>query len=275
MKTEMILSTYNNPRSLRLCLESISHQDPGCDSICIADDGSRPETAAVIEAFRMQNQGLTIRHVWHEDNGFEKGQILNKAIASTVAEFLVFIDGDVMIRPDFVARHLELAQKGRFTTGSLIRLDALATDSVTERMVAEGVVFERSWLRENRALGSVFVWLKSAPLPKIVLSALEILSPIRRSLCGAHWSGFTADLLRINGYDEAIKYGGEDKELGERLKNAGLRGRHSRYWAVLVHLDHSRGYLDPQKRLQHKKMIHDVRGSDRFWTERGIHKTEL
>ncbi len=272
MQTEMILSTYNNPRSLRLCLESIRHQRKGCDGICIADDGSGIETAHVIESFQRQNPQIVLRHVWHEDCGFEKGLILNTAIASSQAEYLVFIDGDVMIRPDFVARHLELARPGRFCTGSLIRLDAEATAGVSEAMVADGTVFDRRWLRANRALGGVLVWLKAAPMPKMILSVLEVLSPVRRSLCGANWSGFKADILRVNGYDEAIKYGGQDKELGERLKNAGVRGRHVRYSAVLVHLDHPRGYSDPEKRRQHKKMIHDVRGSDRFWTDRGIQK---
>ena len=65
-----------------------------------------------------------MRHVWHEDRGFEKAAILNRAIATSEAEFLIFIDGDVLIAPGFIARHLELARPGRFSTGSLIRLDA-------------------------------------------------------------------------------------------------------------------------------------------------------
>ncbi len=274
MKTELILSTYNNPRSLQLCLDSVRQQKPGCDSICVADDGSGPDTAKVIDDFRTQNPNLNVRHIWHEDRGFEKGQILNKAILSSDAEYLVFIDGDVMIRSDFVSRHLELARQGWFSTGSLIRLDTQATASVTTKMVTDGTVFDRGWLRANRALGSPMVWLKSAPLPKGLLSLLEIISPVRRSLCGANASVFRSDLMRINGYDETIKYGGQDKELGERLKNAGLRGRHVRYTAVLVHLDHSRGYLDVEKRQRHKKMIHDVRGSERFWTDYGIQKQD-
>ena len=37
----------------------------------------------------------------------------------------------------------------------------------------------------------------------------------------------------LNGYDTTIKYGGEDKEFGIRLGNAGITGRHLRYTAPL------------------------------------------
>src|SRR4051794_38500442 len=123
MRTELIVATYNSPRALTLCLTSVARQTVLPDSICIADDGSGPETKAAIEAFAAAHPQLTIRHVWHPDRGFEKAAILNQAIATSQAEFLIFIDGDVMIAPTFIARHLELASPGCFSTGSLIRLD--------------------------------------------------------------------------------------------------------------------------------------------------------
>ena len=138
MRTELIVSTYESPRALTLCLTSVAAQTVLPDSICIADDGSGPETKAAIDAFAAAHPELQVRHVWHEDRGFEKAAILNRAIASSEAEFLIFIDGDVLIAPWFIARHLELARPGRFSTGSLIRLDAAATAGVTPEMVARG-----------------------------------------------------------------------------------------------------------------------------------------
>ena len=272
MRTELVVSTYNSVRPLLLCLASVARQDRLPDSICVADDGSGPETAAAIAKFAAAHPGLAPRHVWHEDRGFEKTAILNKAIATSEAEHLVFIDGDVMIHPCFVARHVELARPGRFCTGSLIRLDAAATASVTEAMVAEGVVFDRRWLRENRAIDRLGTWLKSMPFPKPLMNLLEVTSPVQKALCGANASAFRADLLRVNGYDETMKYGGEDKELGIRLANAGVTGRHLRFTAPLVHLDHPRGYVDPEKLRRHRAMIAEARRSGRFWTPDGIAK---
>jgi len=272
MHSELIVSTYNNPRSLALCLDSVAMQRVMPDGICIADDGSGPETRAVIDAFAARHPDLALRHLWHEDRGFEKAAILNKAIASSPAELLVFIDGDVMIHPDFVARHLRLTRPGRFSTGSLIRLDAEATASVTPEMVRSGLVFDRGWLRRNRAIRKLSTWLKTRPFPVPVMAALDLVSPVRRALCGANASVWRSDLLAVNGYDETIKYGGEDKHLGVRLNNAGVRGRHLRFSAPLVHLDHPRDYADPDRIRRHKAMIRAARKSGEARTPNGIVK---
>jgi len=271
---ELILSTYENPRSLALCLESVARQEVRCESICVADDGSGAATKAVVEAFAGSHPDLHVRHVWHEDRGFQKCSILNKAIATTRAEFLVFIDGDVLIHPCFVKRHLGLAQRSRFSTGSLIRLDGPATAAVTHQLVASGEVFNRKWLRENRAFDRFSTWLKSAPCPNWLSNLLELVWPTRRSLCGANWSAWREDILKVNGFDETITYGGLDKELGDRLRNAGVTGRHLRFSAPLVHLDHSRPYADTKKKNRNKQWIHEVRRSGISWTPHGIVKAE-
>jgi glycosyltransferase involved in cell wall biosynthesis len=272
MRTELIASTYQSPRALTLCLTSVAAQGVRPGSICVADDGSGPETAAAIAAFRAAHPELAVRHVWHEDRGFEKAAILNKAIASSEADFLVFIDGDVLIHPEFVARHLELARPGRFSTGSLIRLDAAATALVTPELVASGVVFERGWLREHRAIDRLGTWLKTMPFPKPVMNALEVATPVQKALCGANASLFRADALKVNGFDESIKYGGGDKEFGVRLINAGVEGRHLRYTAPLVHLDHPRGYADPDLMRAQRARVKAARRAGLAWAADGIEK---
>lgn len=272
MRTELIVSTYDSVRPLLLCLASVTRQNLLPGSIAIADDGSGPETRAAVEAFAAAHPELAVRHVWHEDEGFRKTEILNKAIAGSEAEHLVFIDGDVMIHPCFLARHVELARPGRFCTGSLIRLDAAATASVTEAMVASGQVFDRGWLRANRAIDRIGTWLKTMPFPKPVMNFLEITSPVQKALCGANASAFRADILKVNGYDETMKYGGEDKEFGIRLANAGVKGRHLRFTAPLVHLDHPRGYADPARIAEHRRMIREARAKGTTWTPNGIVK---
>lgn len=69
-----------------------------------------------------------------------------------------------------------------------------------------------------------------------------------------------------------MKYGGEDKELGVRLTNHGIRGQHLRYVASVVHLDHARGYVDQALIRQNKAHIRGIRQSGAFWTEDGIVK---
>ncbi len=271
MRSELVIATYNSPRALSLCLASIARQDRRPDSIAIADDGSGPETRALVEAFAAASP-VPVRHVWHEDDGFRKAAILNRAIATSEAEVLVFIDGDVMIHPGFVGRHLELARPDAWASGSLIRLDAPATAAVTEADVTSGRVFDRRWLGEMRAFDRVGTWLKAMPFPRPVMAALDVLSPVQRAWCGANASAARAAILKVNGFDETMRWGGGDKDLGVRLTNAGIRGRHLRFTAPLVHLDHPRGYADPAHKAENKARIRATRRSGRSWTPDGIVK---
>jgi hypothetical protein len=104
------------------------------------------------------------------------------------------------------------------------------------------------------------------------MNALEIVSPVQTAFCGANASVFRADALKVNGFDESIKYGGGDKEFGLRLRNAGVAGRHLRFTAPLVHLDHPRGYADPATIRANKARIREVRRSGLTWTPDGIEK---
>lgn len=272
MRSEIIVSTYNNPRSLRLCLASVACQQILPDSIAVADDGSGAETAAAVRSFAAAHPGLPVRHVWHEDDGFRKNAILNRAIATSEAAFLVFLDGDVLIRPDFVARHLEIARPDRWSSGSLIRLDAAATAAVTEPLVASGEVFSRAWLRAHGAIDRFGTWLKTRPFPVPVMAALDWLTPVQRAWGGSNASAFRAALLAVNGFDESMRYGSEDKDLGVRLTNAGIRGQHTRYLASVVHLDHARGYVDAEVVRANKARVRATRRSGVSWTPDGIEK---
>ncbi|MCB1371313.1 MAG: glycosyltransferase [Rhodobacteraceae bacterium] len=272
MRIELIVATYNSPGPLRLCLASVAAQRLQPGSICIADDGSGPETAAAIAEIAAARPVPPIRHVWHEDRGFEKGAILNRAIATSEADFLVFIDGDVLIHPGFIARHVAMARPDRFSSGSLIRLDAEATAAVTVEDVVSGRVFERAWLRRMRAIDRFGTWLKTMPFPEPVMALLDRATPVQRAWCGANASAFRAALLAVNGFDETMKYGGGDKELGVRLANSGVPGQHLRYTAPLVHLEHPRGYADPEHKRANKERVRAERRSGLVWTPDGIEK---
>jgi glycosyltransferase involved in cell wall biosynthesis len=270
MRTELIVATYNSPRALRLTLLGIAGQRVRPGSVAIADDGSGPETKAVIDAFAAEHPELAIRHVWHPDAGFEKWAIVNRAIATSDADFLIFTDGDCLLHPGFIARHVELAHPRGYATGSLIRLPAAATAAVTEGDVTSGRVFDRGWLARAGAFDRVSTWLKSAPLPRPVLAAFEVASPVRRTWCGANASAFRAAILAVNGFDATMKYGGGDKEFGIRLANSGIAGRHLRYTAPVVHLDHARGYKDATRIAENRRRIAAARQSGKTWTEAGI-----
>ena len=224
VRTELIVATYENPRALGALprLGGAAGGAPG--SIAIADDGSGPETKAVVDAFAARIAGARSGHVWHEDRGFQKNAILNRAIASSEAEFLVFIDGDVLVRPDFVGHHLALARPDRWSSGSLIRLDAAATAAVTEELVASGRVFDRDWLRAHRAIDRFGTWLKTRPLPAPLLAALDVVTPVQKAWGGANSSAFRAALAR----GQRLRRDDEVRRRGQGARGAADQQRRAR-----------------------------------------------
>ena len=120
MRAALIVSTYNQPRHLQRCLQALNHQIHQDFEVIIADDGSRPETAEVIDA-SAQSASYPIRHVWHPDDGFRKTLILNRAILTTTAPYLVFTDGDCLAHPGYLSEHVKAAKTGSYLNGAIIR----------------------------------------------------------------------------------------------------------------------------------------------------------
>lgn len=210
--------------------------------IIIADDGSSAETANLIAKLK-QELKLNIRHVWHSDKGFRKCRILNKAILHAQYEYIVFTDGDCIPRNDFLSEHVQNANPGYYLSGSYIKLPMATSKAITQEDVASGRCFELAWLKNNGLKpGRKHKKLNTS---KRAARILNRLTPTKCNLKGSNASVWAKDLRSVNGFDERMAWGGLDRELGVRLINSGIKAKHVRYNAICVHLDHSRGYLDP------------------------------
>lgn len=272
---EVIVTTYNNPSALHFALLALSQQSIASFQVCIADDGSGPATQEIVQFWRDQFGAARFRHVWHPDVGFAKNQILNKAIASSSATYLIFIDGDCLASPGYVERHLALRRPGQFVSGSLIRMPLTVNPVLDDSLIASGEIFTKSWLEAHECIDRLGTRLKTATLPPAISNFLEIISPVKKVWNGCNSSGWRQDILKVNGFDETMTYGSEDVELGVRLNNAGIRGRHIRYTAPLLHIEHSRGYANPVIAAQNKRYMKAVRRSGKAWTDNGILKSTM
>jgi len=267
MKISVIMTTYNSPVWLEKVLWGYSAQQHKDFEIVIGDDGSREETREVIDRLR-EETGLTIKHVWHEDDGFRKCRILNKAILQAESPYLVFTDGDCIPRADFLAVHAAEAAPGHYLSGGYHKLPMSTSETISKDDILSGRCFELKWLKANGLKASY----KNSKLTAGPIRAklYNRLTPTKCNFKGSNGSAWREDVMRINGFDERMPWGGLDREFGVRLINAGIKPKHVRYNAIVVHLDHKRGYKDPKLVEENKQLrVYNERNGV-TWTDFGI-----
>lgn len=270
MRLAVVLSTYNQPEALEMVLWGYAAQQHRDFEVVIADDGSTIDTFNVLRRMRSET-GLEIRHVWHEDAGFRKTEILNRAILATDCEYLVFSDADCIPRADFLSVHVAHAAPGRFLSGGYLKLPANVSQRITREVILDGSAFRTSWLKAQG-------WRPGRRAVRLLESngaatMLDRLTPTRATWNGHNASTWREALVQVNGYDMDMGYGGEDRALGERLRNLGYRGVQIRHRAPCLHLHHERPYLDRAVLRQNRQKRRAIRSERRVRATRGI--TEL
>ena len=266
-QVSVVISTYNSPEWLNRTLCGYACQTADPFEVVIADDGSGEETRRIVDAFRSQDR-FRIRHVWHEDDGFRKCRILNQAIMASSGDYLIFTDGDCVPRADLVSCHINHAQPACFLSGGYYKLPMDVSHQITPQAIESQQAFSIQWLRQA---GLPFSHrLLKLHAPGKLTRFLNAVTTTKPSWNGHNASGWKRDLVAAGGFDERMRYGGEDRELGERLENAGIVGKQIRYSAVCVHLDHARGYVN-QADLQRNREIRDqTQKLRRTMTEYGL-----
>lgn len=243
MKVSVIITTYNAEEWLRKVLIGFSVQSEIDFEIVIADDGSSPKTKELLDTFSTKFK-YPILHVWHEDDGFQKSKILNKAILQSNSDYLLFTDGDCIPRKDFIALHLKEREKGYFLSGGYFKLPMNISELISDEDIVSQKCFHFSWLK-SKGLKLDFKITKLTH-NKIFAMFMNWVTPTKRSWNGHNSSGYKSDILAVNGFNHDMKYGGLDRELGERLFNLGLLSKQVRYSAICIHLDHARGYASAE-----------------------------
>lgn len=268
-KISVIISTYNAEAWLEKVLWGFNCQTYRDFEVVIADDGSGPATRELLQ--RMQPLVFyPIKHVWQEDDGFQKSRILNKAVAACGADYVIMTDGDCIPREDFVQVHYINKEKGYFISGGYYMLPMNISLMITREDIESQRCFDIHWLKD-KGIPKTF---KNNKLTArgIVALLLNTFTPTNASWNGHNSSGWKKDILNVNGFDERMQYGGQDRELGERLFNFGIKSKQLRYSAVCVHLDHKRGYRTPESLAKNAAIRKKTRKEKRVWTYYGINK---
>jgi GT2 family glycosyltransferase len=224
----LIISTYDHPDYLRRVLRAVSGQVSLPAEVLVADDGSDEKTAQVFQEWAAA-KSCRSEHLWQAHEGFRKARILNEAIARARSDYVVFLDGDTVPHPRFIADHQALARAERFVQGHRALIDRRSA-----RNFGQGIFRKdrRQALFEGDVQGwkNVFRW----PWP---------MRQVRRDLRGVRGCNLAVwreHLAKVNGYNEEFTgWGREDSELAARLLNNGVLRMDVRGWALCYHLWHA------------------------------------
>lgn len=226
MKVSLVISTYNWKEALRLCLLSATRQTLIPTEVVIADDGSRPDTKFLIEEFQAHFP-CPIKHIWHEDDGWRKCIIMNKAFAVCEGDYIIEIDGDIIMHSHFIEDHLSEAEPGYFLVGSRSKINERLSQQLLEKGNYQLSIFTQGVYRKFNALR----------LP--CLTSLFRSYKQNKKERGCNILFWKKDLFNVSGYDERFMgYGFEDIDLPARLRRLGIKKRFIKFKAVEYHIHH-------------------------------------
>ena len=232
MKCSLIITTYNWHEALELVILSALGQTRMPDEIIIADDGSKQDTKEVIEKY-CYNSTVPIIHSWQEDHGFRLAHSRNLAISKSTCEYIIVVDGDMVLDSRFVADHIKCSEKGTYIQGSRVLLMEEPTKRILNTKNFKNISFFMKNVK-NR-INMIYVpWVSKI----YCMFKNSELNRIR----GCNFSLYKEDILAINGFNEDfVTWGKEDSEFVQRLYNNGVKRKNLKFSAMQYHLYHREG----------------------------------
>lgn len=256
----LLISTYNWKEALQLCLQSILVQTRLPDEIVIADDGSREDTKEVIDQFREQIS-VPVIHVWQEDHGFRKTIIMNKAVAQAHGDYLIQIDGDVILERHFIKDHVEMMEEGYYVCGSRTKIGPIVTNKL---LTDTNLRLKLSQLKLSFVLNGI----RSAVLRRFLSKRYARKIDHMR---GCNFACWRSDFIKVNGYNEnLLEWGHEDGELVYRLHFAGVEKKVLKMGGIVYHLWHKESSRHNEQ--AHFKALEEVKSGKLKWCNNGIDK---
>ena len=213
-----------------MTLRSVVNQSLLPEELIVADDGSDSETAKVVKDC-LETVGIKWRHVWHMHRGVRQSRIKNLAVSYSTTGYLIFIDQDVVLHPEFIADHISLADSRVFLQGKRVLLSQHLTSRVLKREILKPPSLWTIGLNNRK---------NSMYLPRLG----RLLARTKRfetSLRGCNLSMHRSDFLAVDGFDETFDgtWGREDSDICYRLFHTGVKIKTVWCAALQYHLHHA------------------------------------
>ncbi|EJF11162.1 glycosyl transferase family protein [Pontibacter sp. BAB1700] len=223
----LVITTYNWKEALGTVLRSAFQQSELPREIVVADDGSREDTRALVAQLAKESP-VPVLHSWQEDLGFRAAESRNRAIAMATGEYVVIIDGDMVLHPDFLKGHRRAARKGYFTQGKRVLLSPELSQKLFSRGPSPISPLSSGIKNRFNATNSPF-------LSRLFSKDKAGIASIKSCNMG-FWM---EDIVRVNGFNEDfVGWGREDSEFAIRLLNSGTKRQNLAFGGVAYHLHH-------------------------------------
>lgn len=257
MQLSLIITTYNWKEALEVSLRSAFQQTLLPGEIIVADDGSRSDTGDMVARLAALSP-VPVIHSWQEDKGFRLARSRNRAIARAKGEYIVLVDGDIVLEHHFIEDHLGFARPGFFIQGTRVLLSrelsaqVLTNKAMLPTFCGRGVENRKNCLRSH------------------ILARLFSLTS--RSLTGiktCNFAFYKQAAIDVNGFNEDfVGWGREDSEFTVRLLNNGIRRRNLKFNGLAYHLYHP---MNDRTRLENNDAIlRQTIKRRRTWCAKGL-----
>ncbi len=259
----LIISTYNWLPALTLCLRSCTLQSVLPDEIIVADDGSRADTSGYITRFAEQTN-IPVKHIWQPDEGFQLAKIRNKAIAAASGDYIIQIDGDLILHKDFIKDHINIRKQNRFVTGSRM----LLSKEETERAFKAPDFNAGKFISGNK---NVFNSVRIPCMQNFMSTRYKKKGRYLYYVKGCNMAFWREDLVRVNGYNENfIGWGREDSDIAVRLINAGLQKQFLKFGGISFHLYHKEAPRNNDEK--NTALMNETIAKKIYWAEKGLNQ---
>ena len=249
-----------------MVLASLERQTLKDFEVVICDDGSRSEIVSELKE-HMKKSTLTWSHVWHEDLGFRKNRILNLGIIKAKSDFLIFVDADCLLHPEFVKEYYEHRELKTVLSGRRVELSPWITQNLSEDKIRSGYLEKNMWWM---LLAISFRKDSNSPKGVYIKNKLirSLITQKHRPIVGSNFAGNKIDFESVNGFD--LRYEGvgigEDSDIDYRLQLNGVKVKSMTNIAVQYHMWHP--YKD--RPSVNEKLFEEVQKEKKARTDFGL-----
>ena len=270
LQSSIVISVYQDEATLRLILDSLQKQTVDNFEVIISEDGQSDAIKKCVNDYLKPIPGL--KHLSQEDDGFRKTVALNRAIRSCSTDHLIFIDGDCVPHPAFIAAHQTLAAPGIACTGRRAEIGKTTSEKLRNRSLAISSLTNRfSYLLNTVSLLKDKTKNIECGLYSMTLHALTKNRKIR--ILGSNFSCDRQDLIKINGFNEDYLAPGigEDSDIDWRLRKSGVVVKNVKFCAIQYHLYHVKHYHPSETNMA---IFNETKRSDDYLCQNGLEYIE-